>query len=276
MPSPYYAKFKFSGIYSIINLKNEKRYVGSAKNIYKRWLQHSWDLRKGNHHCEHLQRSFDKYGEKNFVIEVLEIFDNSEWDSFDSFINIRERFWIDEYKTRNPDFGYNLTDGGLGCPGRKVSKETREKMSNSLMGRIVSDEWRRRISEAGIGRKHTEETKRKMSESRIGKPQPWNLGRIPSQETRDKLSAANLGKHGNPETGKKITKTKTGLKIIKDSSSGYVGVSLDKRNKKWKAYISVNKKKIHLGYFLMEIDAAIAYNNAALFYFKEAAKLNII
>lgn len=56
--------------------------------------------------------------------------------------------------------------------------------------------------------------------------------------------------------------------------SKFKGVSTHKNTTKWRAYITVNRKQIHLGYFEKEKDAAKAYNKAALFYFKEFAKLN--
>lgn len=49
-----------------------------------------------------------------------------------------------------------------------------------------------------------------------------------------------------------------------------------KRIKKWQASIKVNYKKISLGYFEKEIDAAKAYNRAAKKYFGEFAKVNKI
>lgn len=57
-------------------------------------------------------------------------------------------------------------------------------------------------------------------------------------------------------------------------SSAFKGVSLDKRSKKWKAYIKVQYKYIHLGVFDVEIDAALAYNAAAIEAFGEFANLN--
>ena len=50
------------------------------------------------------------------------------------------------------------------------------------------------------------------------------------------------------------------LKHIK-SSSKYVGVSFCKRCNKWKSYINVKKKRIHLGFFINEIEASLAYCN---------------
>ena len=48
-----------------------------------------------------------------------------------------------------------------------------------------------------------------------------------------------------------------------DNTSGYKGVSWNNRNKKWIAYINVNRKRKYLGYFTCKIEAAKAYDKAA-------------
>jgi hypothetical protein len=58
------------------------------------------------------------------------------------------------------------------------------------------------------------------------------------------------------------------------ASSKYTGVSLEKGRNKWLAYISFNGKRKHLGRFDNEIDAARAYDKAALEFHKEFARLN--
>lgn len=50
----------------------------------------------------------------------------------------------------------------------------------------------------------------------------------------------------------------TNKKHIK-SSSKYIGVCLEKKTKKWQAYIYIKTKKKHLGYFNTEEDASEAY-----------------
>ncbi len=47
----------------------------------------------------------------------------------------------------------------------------------------------------------------------------------------------------------------------KQTSSNYVGVYFNKRDKQFQARIGVNKKFIYLGSFLSELEAARAYNN---------------
>jgi hypothetical protein len=64
--------------------------------------------------------------------------------------------------------------------------------------------------------------------------------------------------------------------IPSNNTSGYKGVSWNKNEQKYQAYICFNWKKIHLGYFLEIRPAAIAYNKAALIYHGEFAKLNPI
>ena len=44
-------------------------------------------------------------------------------------------------------------------------------------------------------------------------------------------------------------------------SSKYVGVGWSKGKKKWRAYIKINGKMKHLGYFINELDASEAYQN---------------
>jgi hypothetical protein len=57
-------------------------------------------------------------------------------------------------------------------------------------------------------------------------------------------------------------------------SSKYKGVCWREYAHKWMAVITVNRKFIYLGYFTSETAAAIAYDLAALKYFREFSKLN--
>jgi hypothetical protein len=57
-------------------------------------------------------------------------------------------------------------------------------------------------------------------------------------------------------------------------SSQHKGVTWHARDKRWQAYIRLNKKRIHLGYFACELDAARAYDAAAIRLFGDRAYIN--
>jgi hypothetical protein len=56
-----------------------------------------------------------------------------------------------------------------------------------------------------------------------------------------------------------------------NNTSGITGVTWKEDKKKWKAYISINKRQIHLGYFIGKDDAICARLKAEAEYFKEFA-----
>jgi len=60
----------------------------------------------------------------------------------------------------------------------------------------------------------------------------------------------------------------------RDGSSRFKGVAWYKRDACWRAYIVVDGRQLHLGYFDCETDAAVAYNAAATRLFGEFARLN--
>jgi hypothetical protein len=65
------------------------------------------------------------------------------------------------------------------------------------------------------------------------------------------------------------------MRSNRNTTSKYKGVCFCKHRNKWRANIFY-KKQNHLGYFEYEKDAARAYNSAALRYFGEYARLNVI
>jgi hypothetical protein len=61
----------------------------------------------------------------------------------------------------------------------------------------------------------------------------------------------------------------------KNTSSRFIGVCFNKLNKRWGVNIKPQGKRIFLGYFDNEIDAARAYDEAAKKYHGEFARLNL-
>ncbi|MDR4987189.1 AP2 domain-containing protein [Bacillus cereus] len=60
------------------------------------------------------------------------------------------------------------------------------------------------------------------------------------------------------------------------NKSGYKGVQYRKEQKRWRAVIRVNGKHISLGQYGTAEEAAQAYNEAAVKYFGEYARINVI
>ena len=62
----------------------------------------------------------------------------------------------------------------------------------------------------------------------------------------------------------------------RNSTSGYKGAFWNKRDRKWRAQITLKNKQLHLGYFNTPEQAALAYNEAAKRLHGEFAYLNAI
>jgi group I intron endonuclease len=89
-------------VYLIKNLLNNKIYVGSSIKGRRRLTQHKLSLSRGVHVNKYLQYSWDKHGPEAFELSIHE--QCGEADRL-----IREQFWIDTFKSSNPEFGYNVT-----------------------------------------------------------------------------------------------------------------------------------------------------------------------
>ena len=89
------------GIYKIENLSDNKIYIGSSVNINSRKYKHFWMLRKNIHDNNHLQNSYNKFGEKKFTFTILELCNIED-------LIMLENKYINTYKTYNSEFGYNL------------------------------------------------------------------------------------------------------------------------------------------------------------------------
>lgn len=67
---------------------------------------------------------------------------------------------------------------------------------------------------------------------------------------------------------------KANSRTPRNNTSGFKGVMWDKEQRKWRAMLRFAGKLLHLGRFTDKIEAARAYNEAAVKYFGEFARLN--
>jgi group I intron endonuclease len=112
------------GIYCIINLYTKERYIGLSSNIIKRKAEHYNDLKNNNHYNSHLQKSYNKYGKRNFKFLIID--SNKNYTIKD--LSTLEILYISKYNSYKN--GYNQTLGGqLGVKGLKHTKNTKIKIT---------------------------------------------------------------------------------------------------------------------------------------------------
>ena len=136
------------GVYKIENKINGKLYIGSSVNIESRLKSHIKELNNNSHNNNYLQNAWNKYGENNFIFEVIEVVEDK------NYLREREQYYIDIYKVTDHSIGYNIlpnTNIGLGV---KASKEVRSKISDACRG----------AKNGHYGMKHSEETKKHISD----------------------------------------------------------------------------------------------------------------
>lgn len=88
------------GIYTIVNNKSGKLYVGYSRRIKKRLEKHRSELRNKKHSNKHLQNAWDLDGESNFEFDIL-------LECEERFLASEEHYWVTVLNARNRDFGYN-------------------------------------------------------------------------------------------------------------------------------------------------------------------------
>ena len=167
-------------VYMHENKINGKKYFGiTGKDPEKRWL-------KGTNYrtCTAMDRAFKKYGWDGFNHVILKTGLSKE-EACQEEIRL-----IEEYKTRDPNFGYNICIGGGGTAGCSFSEEEIKRRSDfwkgennpNYHGKMWTPEYKEHMRQINTGKKHTEEHKRKITESLLARHYRM------SEENKNKLS----------------------------------------------------------------------------------------
>jgi len=169
------------------NLINNKRYIGSSKNLNKRFREYFNTNYLIKDNCMQICRALKKHDYSNFSLTIL------EYCSPDKCL-IREGYYL---KLLNPE--YNISkDPSAPMSGRTHSDATKQIMSDVHKGKTLSDDTKTKISDAqkksdnsgrfktgenhpGYGQTRSEDTKTKISDTMQGRPKPAGSG-SPSQQ----------------------------------------------------------------------------------------------
>lgn len=152
------------GVYSITNKINNKRYIGISCYIETRWHRHKWALNNDRHENIKLLNAWRKYGEDNFIFEIIE-----EINDIDD-LSEREKYYISSYDSFKN--GYNRSLGGDGTIGFVADEERLKVMSEKMKGNKYS-----------LGKKRSKETIEKLSKS---------LKRVKNQDRYKDIARENL------------------------------------------------------------------------------------
>lgn len=187
-----------SGVYAITHLATGNQYIGSSRNIARRWYVHRSTLRTNTHHTSRLQRTWNKYGEDAFSFTIIEYVEPTR-----AALQAREQHYLD---TLQPAF--NTLKVAYNSVGHVVSEATREKLRGIMRARSMrfSDEAIRKSADARRGRPLSEATRRKVSASNRGKHDH-------SPEIRERLAAAQRGRTHSPVAREKMRQAKVGRRI---------------------------------------------------------------
>lgn len=100
-------------IYKVINKINGKSYIGqTTQSLLKRKQEHIKSALKSKEGKNYFHWAIVEYGEENFEWIELEKCNNKKE------LNEREKFYIEQFKSNNNDFGYNGNLGGQGISQR--------------------------------------------------------------------------------------------------------------------------------------------------------------
>ena len=207
-------------IYKTTNLVNGKIYIGKrvSSTIVKRY--------KGSGKL--IKAAMLKYGEQNFVCELL------EWCSTNEELNNREKYYIKFYNSTDLTIGYNISKGGDGgdvfhslSPERQAEIINKTKNSNKNRVWIHKDNKALRVPkqqvneflQKGYSLGYTEEMLNKIKNyhkthdhpinSSCWKPghKTWNKGIPCSEEKKQKIRETLTGTKQSKETCEKKSKS---------------------------------------------------------------------
>ena len=182
-------------VYCHTNKISGKKYIGiTGGDVNRRWQNGV-----GYRGSSYFYRAILKYGWDGFKHEIL------FGGLTESEAKLKEIELISLCKTNERTFGYNLTNGGEGTTGLKMSDESKEKMRMARFGKYKGE------NHPMYGKKLSEETKEKIRISSLKKTREC----IDLVTEKISKKVVQLDKDGNYiQTWKSINEAGRNLKIL--------------------------------------------------------------
>ena len=217
-------------IYRAVNKINGKSYVGrTIHTMERRRSEHEYNALYGFSRSV-FRNALRKYGVDGF--EWIEEYSNVATKDLDRLeIETIAKYCSFEY-------GYNMTFGGDGGLGRRLSEMTKRRLSILKNGHEVSAKTRALISKARAGRPISEETKRKISKTLAGKTYEERFGIEKATQLREMRRKFRKENKLSKESIEKMRKSLTGKKRSKES------VNKQKQTIKGRKLTEEHKRKI--------------------------------
>jgi hypothetical protein len=190
-------------IYGLIDPRNgELRYIGKSSSGRRRIRSHLWPT-------EFALKTRLVAWIKNLLREGL-VYDSVIIQTFitGECLGEAERYWIAHFRAAGSRL-VNLTDGGEGFPGLKITDETRKKMSESAKKRKASPETCAKISAGNKGRVKSPEEIARLTQSLRGRkfsPEAKRRmkGGVLAESTKRQIAAALTGRTASDATKQKM------------------------------------------------------------------------
>ena len=109
---------KIIGIYKITNTVTGDFYIGSSKNVKRRWKEHKYYIKCKNHPNNPMYLDMQKYGVDKFVFEILE-------ETESEHLKETEQKFIETLK---PTYNNNRANG----MDIEINKKKQKKYNNQL------------------------------------------------------------------------------------------------------------------------------------------------
>lgn len=127
-------------VYKTTNTVTNKIYIGQKKSDV--FLEEKY-LGSG----VRLKSSIKHHGKENFKVELI------EWCESKETLDIREKFWINFYNSRNSEIGYNITIGGDGTTGCTIWNKGKTKYTDP---RLIQSETEKLNRAKSLSKAHRE------------------------------------------------------------------------------------------------------------------------